>query len=489
MHRVGDLVDEVGGVLKGPVLDGAADVLISDVTHDSRAVQAGSLYVAVRGFTSDGHDYVLPAVAAGAACVCVDHPLDVSVPQIIVPDTRAALGPLAAAAWNHPSRRFALVGVTGTNGKTTVTHMVEAITTAAGKRTGVIGTVGARVTGGLAYDAFRVPLARTTPEGSDLQKLFADMADAGAEVVLMEVSSHALSLSRVAGTDFALGAFTNLSQDHLDFHETMDAYFEAKASLFDMVPNSVILTDTEWGRRLVDRLASDAPRVEVGRHTDIHAMEVQLHADHSTFVLKVGSEAAAVRLPIAGDFNIDNALVAVGCARELDIDLATIVIGLEALQPVPGRFEYVDSESDLDVVVDYAHTPDSVAHAIAAGRAITRGQLIVVVGAGGDRDHAKRPLMGAAAEAADRVFVTSDNPRSEDPDEIIRQVVAGMDDMVGVTVDRDRRTAIRSAIAAAHPGDLVMILGKGHEQGQDVGGQVLPFDDRAVAREAMGVTT
>lgn len=482
MHRLAELADEVGGVLEGA----AAEVLVSDVTHDSRAVRAGSLYVAVRGFTSDGHDFVESAVAAGATAVCVDHALDIAVPQLIVRDTRAALGPLAAAAWDYPSRRFALVGVTGTNGKTTVTHMIEAITTAAGKRTGVIGTVGARVTGGAPYDGFRVPLARTTPEASDLQKLFADMAEAGAEIVLMEVSSHALSLGRVAGTDFALGAFTNLSQDHLDFHETMDAYFEAKASLFKQVPKSVILTDSEWGRRLMTGLAAESGPVAVGLETDVCATDVELYADYSTFRLQVGSETAAVRLPIAGRFNIDNALVAAGCARELEIGLVNIVEGLEALQPVPGRFEHVDSESNLDVVVDYAHTPDSVGHAVAAGRAITRGQLIVVVGAGGDRDHAKRPMMGAATQGADRVFVTSDNPRSEDPDEIIRQVLSGIDDLVNVTVEPDRRSAITSAIAAAQPGDLVMILGKGHEHGQDIGGNVLPFDDRAVARDAMG---
>lgn len=480
-------LDELATTVAGARVLGVANPVIADVTHDSRSVEAGSLYVAIRGFRSDGHDYVSQAAARGAVAICVDHEMAVDVPQLVVPSTREALGPLAAAVWDHPSRNFALIGVTGTNGKTTVTHMIEAITRTAGKRTGLIGTVGARVSGGSDEETLRIPLDRTTPEASRLQRLFAQMSDAGAEVVVMEVSSHALSLGRVAGTDFALGAFTNLSQDHLDFHDTMEEYFLAKALLFEMVPVAVVQRDDPWGRRLISRLPETMTVTEVGEGGDVSATDVFLQADHSTFTLNRGAKSVAVTLPIAGRFNIDNALIAAGCAGHLGITLDLTADGLATLEPVPGRFEHVPSGSGFDVVVDYAHTPDGVANVVAAGRAISSGSVIVVVGAGGDRDHAKRPLMGAAAARADRLFVTSDNPRTEDPNLIIEQILAGIEDRSTVIVEPDRRRAITAAISSARPGDLIMILGKGHELGQDVGGVVTPFDDRAVARAAIGV--
>jgi UDP-N-acetylmuramoyl-L-alanyl-D-glutamate--2,6-diaminopimelate ligase len=480
-------LEELAATVDGSKVIGSGNPVIIDATHDSRTVKPGSLFMAIRGSAADGHDFIPQAVASGAAAVCVDHRVESDLPQLQVPSTRAALGPLSAAVWGHPSRNFRLVGVTGTNGKTTVTHMIEAITTAAGQRTGLIGTIGARVIGGSTHEAIRIPLVRTTPEATDLQRLFAEMAVAGADVVAMEVSSHALSLGRVAGTEFAIGAFTNLSQDHLDFHQTMEDYFAAKASLFDSVPIAVVQADNAWGRRLIERLPETTTIMSVGDGGEVTATGVTLHVDHSTFTLNLDSGSLPVRLPIAGRFNIDNALVAAGCARQLRISLDVIVRGLSALLPVPGRFELVQSESGLDVVVDYAHTPDGVENAVAAGRAMTAGRLIVVIGAGGDRDQAKRPRMGAAAAAADWVFVTSDNPRSERPDDIIAQVVDGIDDASCVTVEPDRRRAISAAVGLARPGDLVMILGKGHEQGQDIGGVIYPFDDRTVAREAMGI--
>lgn len=480
-------LDELATAVDGSKVIGTGNPLIVDATHDSRTVKPGSLYIAIRGSAADGHDFIPQAISRGAAAVCVDHRVESDIPQLQVPSTRAALGRLSAAVWGHPSRNFRLVGVTGTNGKTTVTHMIEAITTAAGQRTGLIGTIGARVIGGPTHEAIKIPLERTTPEATDLQRLFAEMALAGVDVVVMEVSSHALSLGRVAGTEFAIGAFTNLSQDHLDFHQTMEDYFSAKATLFDSVPVAVIQADNPWGRRLVERLPDSTTVVSVGEGGEVTATGVTLHVDHSTFTLNLDSGSLPVRLPIAGRFNIDNALVAAGCARQLGISLDVIVSGLSALLPVPGRFEHVQSESGLDVVVDYAHTPDGVENAVAAGRAMTVGRLIVVVGAGGDRDQGKRPHMGAAAGAADWVFVTSDNPRSERPEDIIAQVMAGIDETSCVTVEPDRRRAIFAAVGKARPGDLVMILGKGHEQGQDIGGVIYPFDDRMVAREAMGV--
>ena len=482
-------LDELATVVAGAHVVGSGDAVVSDVTHDSREVQPGALYVAIRGFRADGHDYVRQAADRGAVAICVDHAVATDLPQLVVPSTRDALGPLAAAVWDHPSRNFTLIGVTGTNGKTTVTHMIEAITRAAGKRTGLIGTVGARVSGGAETDTLRIPLDRTTPEASDLQRLFAQMSDAGSEVVVMEVSSHALSLGRVAGTDFALGAFTNLSQDHLDFHQTMEEYFLAKALLFEMAPVAVVQTDNRWGRRILSRMPATTTVTEVGEGGDLSATDVVLNVDRSTFTLQRESESVHVTLPIAGRFNVDNALIAAGCAGHLGIPLDVIAAGLATLEPVPGRFEHVPSSAGFDIVVDYAHTPDGIANAVTAGRAICSGNIIVVVGAGGDRDQAKRPLMGAAAAGADRLFVTSDNPRTEDPDHIIEQILEGIEDRSSVTVEPDRRLAITAAIAGARPGDLVMILGKGHELGQDIGGVVSPFDDRAVAREAMGAST
>ena len=476
-------------MVAGAHVIGSGKPVVSDVTHDSRQVRPGALYVAVRGFHADGHDYVRQAADRGAIAVCVDHEVATDLPQLVVPSTRAALGPLAAAVWDHPSRNFILIGVTGTNGKTTVTHMIEAITKAAGKRTGLIGTVGARVSGGAETATRQFPLDRTTPEASELQRLFAQMSDAGSEVVVMEVSSHALSLGRVAGTDFALGAFTNLSQDHLDFHQTMEQYFLAKALLFEMAPVAVVQSDNPWGRRILSRIPATTTVTEVGEGGELSATDVVLKVDRSTFTLQRGSESVQVTLPIAGRFNIDNALIAAGCAGHLDIPLDVIAAGLATLEPVPGRFEHVPSSVGFDIVVDYAHTPDGVTNAVAAGRAICSGNIIVVVGAGGDRDQAKRPLMGAAAAGADRLFVTSDNPRTEDPNLIIEQILEGIEDLSSVTVEPDRRIAITAAIAAARPGDLVMILGKGHELGQDIGGVVYPFDDRVVVRDAMGAST
>lgn len=479
MPNLTDLAEKVDGSLIG---DGSLS--ITHITHDSRSVVPGALYVAIRGMQTDGHRFVPSAVASGASAVCVEEPSDTSVPQLLVPDTRRVLGELSSAVFGNPTRRFALIGVTGTNGKTTVTHMIEAITTAAGMRTGLIGTVGARVSGGSRADSFRVPLDRTTPEATDLQALFADMADAGADVVVMEVSSHALALGRVSGSEFDIGAFTNLSQDHLDFHESMEEYFLAKARLFAMAQHSIVNIADVWGQRL----AADSQAVTVGDSGTISASDVVLSVDHSTFVLSDGDESIPIHLPMAGSFNIDNALVAAACARGLDVDLSSIARGLSALVAVPGRFEYVSDDSDLDVVVDYAHTPDGVEHVVRSAQEITAGRVIAVVGAGGDRDPGKRPLMGAAGSLADRLFVTSDNPRSEDPDVIIEQVVAGVADGIPVDVIENRRDAIFAAIRVAEVGDLVLILGKGHEQGQDVGGTVVPFDDRTVAREAMGVS-
>jgi UDP-N-acetylmuramoyl-L-alanyl-D-glutamate--2,6-diaminopimelate ligase len=473
---LGELAALAGGRLQG---DPATE--ISEVTHDSRAAGPGVLFVAVRGFSVDGHHFVGRARAAGAAAVCVEEDPADGGPALIVPDTRAAMGPVAARVHGDPSQHLQLVGVTGTNGKTTTCHLVESIAAAAGLVPAVVGTVGARIAG------VDVPVGRTTPEAPDFQRLLARMVAAGVEVAAVEVSSHALALGRVAGSRFAVAAFTNLSQDHLDFHPDMESYFQAKASLFTtgLASRAVIWVDDPYGARLA--AATPLPVVRVGRvgEADIGAADVELRLDGSSFRLVGAGRPVMVQLRLAGGFNVANALVAAGIASALGIGADSIAAGIGALARVPGRFEIVETGKDCTVVVDYAHTPDGVAAVIGTARDLVGGgRVIAVVGAGGDRDRAKRPLMGSAAAAADLAFITSDNPRSEDPEAIILQVLAGAAaGPAEVRVEADRRRAIRQALGAARPGDVVLILGKGHETGQEFAGRIVPFDDREVARE------
>lgn len=452
--------------------------MVSDVVHDSRSASEDTLFVAIRGLASDGHRYVAQAVELGAPAVCVQELQDVATAQLVVEDTRAALPRLAAEVHGHPSHKMKVVGVTGTNGKTTVTYMLESIASVAGKAAGRIGTIGARSAGR------DVPLERTTPEASDLQRLLAGMVVDGVSLVAMEVSSHAMQLGRVAGILFSVAAFTNLSVDHLDFHADLDEYFETKARLFDGAAATVIFR-SPWGDRLAER-HPDA--LLVGPGGTITAEAIVESASSSRFDLVTPRGRASVELPLAGQFNVSNALVAAGCAQQLGFSLDAIAQGLAALEPVPGRMERVQQGQAFDVYVDYAHTPEGIEVAIDAARRFTVGRVVVVVGAGGDRDVSKRPMMGRAAAAADTVWITSDNPRSESPERIIDQVRAGVPSESHVNVEADRRLAITRAIADASPGDTILILGKGHEQGQDVDGTVTPFDDRAVAAEAIAGT-
>jgi len=474
--RLGTLADLVGGGVVGD-----PNVLVSDVTHDSRAAGPGVLFVAVRGFSVDGHRFVAAARAAGSPAVCVEADPGDGGPALVVSDTRAALGPLASQVHGDPSHRMRLVGVTGTNGKTTVCHLVESIVAAAGLMPGRVGTVGARI------GEAEVPVPRTTPEASDFQRLLARMVAAGVGVAAVEVSSHALTLGRVAASRFAVAAFTNLGRDHLDFHRDMEDYFRAKASLFvpELARRAVIWVDDPWGARLARE--ARLPVIRVGRQSpaEITAAEVDLRLSGSSFLLVGGGAPTPVRLRLAGEFNLANALVAAGIAAALGIGADSIAAGMGEVAGVSGRFELVETGRDCTVVVDYAHTPDGVEAVIAAARRLAGGgRIIAVVGAGGDRDRAKRPLMGAAAAAADLAFITSDNPRSEDPETIIAEVLAGTAGRgAEVRTEVDRRVAIRRALRVAGPGDVVLILGKGHETGQQFADRVLPFDDRQVARE------
>ena len=459
---------------------GDSSVSVTDVTHDSRSAGPGVLFVAVRGFTVDGHRFLDAAAAAGSPAVCVeDESARGDLPAIVVEDTRRALGPIASLVHGEPSGRLRLVGVTGTNGKTTVTHIVESIAAAAGLTHAIVGTVGARI-GGEA-----VPVARTTPEASDFQRLLARMVDAGIDVAAVEVSSHALALGRVTGSRFTVAAFTNLSRDHLDFHGDMEAYLAAKASLFDLAAAAVVWVDDPAGAAIAGDLEIPVIRVGFSDGADVTASEVEVGFDGSRFVARGPSGSAAISLPLAGRFNVANALVAAGCAEVLGVPWDAIAAGIASVPTVPGRFEIVPVEAGFTVVVDYAHTPEGIVAAIDAARDILAGtgRVIVVVGAGGDRDREKRPMMGGAASAADVAVLTSDNPRSEDPAAILAAVAAGASGPATVIEEIDRRRAIRLALAGADSGDVVLILGKGHEPGQDFGTSVIPFDDRAVARE------
>ncbi len=469
-----ELASELGARLVG---DG--DVGLTDVSHDSRAVGPGALFVAIRGLTSDGHRYVDGAIERGAAAICVERAAARPVPEIIVTDTRQALGPAASAVHGHPSSAIKVVGVTGTNGKTTVTQMVGSISAHAGLRPGLIGTVGARI------GDTPIELARTTPEASDFQRLLRRMADAGVSVVATEVSSHAMTLHRVDGTRFALVAFTGLSQDHLDFHGSMDAYFAAKAQLFDRTfsDTAVINVNDPWGRRLREK--TDLDVVSIGE--DIRVTELVERPGASHFMIHTPAGTGPCTLPIGGHFNVENALVAAGIGLALGLDLSSVVQGLERLPPIPGRFEQVPDPAGRFVIVDYAHTPDGIQQVVASAAQVSEGRVFAVLGAAGDRDTAKRPLMGESAATADVAVITSDNPRSEDPEAIIRAVVEGIGDGPDYHVEVDRRAAIRWALEHSGPGDVVLILGKGHETGQEYADRTIPFDDRLVTAEEIAL--
>jgi UDP-N-acetylmuramoyl-L-alanyl-D-glutamate--2,6-diaminopimelate ligase len=464
------------------VADAYAATAVSGISHRSDLTRQGDVFFCVPGFRRDGHDFAADAVSRGAVAVVCERALEVPVPTLLVPDSRAALARVAARFHGHPSRDLAVVGITGTNGKTTTTYLLDSVLRRAGRRTGVIGTVETRI-----RDE-RLCSARTTPESADLQELFARMVSEGVDAVSMEVSSHAIDLHRVDSVRFAVAAFTNLTQDHLDYHHTLEEYWSVKRRLF---------TDLDVGERVIDvdgpygeQLARSLPGAcTVGRSPSarVRAQNERPAADGTVFDLVTERGTVAVELPLPGAYNVSNALVAAGCALALGIDLDTVAAGLSEAPQVPGRLERVDEGQDFTVLVDYAHTPDSLAKAIAAVRAVTPGRVITVFGCGGDRDPEKRPLMGAAAGAgSDVVVVTSDNPRSEDPVGIILQIEDGLRGAdVEHTVEVDRRSAIAYAIGAARSGDAVLIAGKGHEDYQIFADRTIHFDDREVAREEL----
>jgi UDP-N-acetylmuramoyl-L-alanyl-D-glutamate--2,6-diaminopimelate ligase len=452
---------------------------ILDVAYDSRTVGTGALFCCVKGATADGHDFARAALDAGAAALVVERWLDVAAPQVLVRSVREAMGPIAARAFRDPAEAMTMLGVTGTNGKTTTTYLLEAIARRAGVRPGVIGTTGARA------DGEPLPLDRTTPEAPDLHRLLARMRDDGVGLVAMEASSHAIEQHRIDGVVYDAVAFTNLSRDHLDFHASMERYFAAKAALFTSrhARRGLVNVDDPWGRRLLTSPEIPVSTYAVDVDADLRAVDVQVTASGIAF--RAGG--LEVRSSLRGAFNVSNCLAAIALGRAVGLHDTAIVEGIADVREVPGRVEPIDEGQEFLVVVDYAHTPDSILGVLQATRPLATGRLIVVFGCGGDRDRAKRPLMGkAATSTADLTIITADNPRSEDPAEIIAAIEPGAVEGGGdYVIEADRRAAIARALGEAAPGDVVVIAGKGHEPSQEIAGRTIEFDDRAVAREEL----
>ena len=465
---------------------------VSDVTHDSRAVRPGALFCCFPGAHRDGHDFAAQAIDNGAVALLVEREVEMPTPQARVRSVRRVAGPVAARVHGNPSHQVPVVGVTGTNGKTTTTFLLETIFTEAGCHPALVGTAGVRCDGVAVGRA-----SFTTPEAPDLQRTLADLVARGADVVAMEVSSHALAERRVDGTRFAAVGFTNLTHEHLDYHGTIDEYFEAKARLFttEFASTAVINVEDERAAALITRSeANGLDVISFGIDPDtrystprVTARDLELEPTGTRFRLAIDDAAADLRLPIAGRFNVANALAASGLASAIGIGLDVIAAGLERAPGVPGRFESVGSGGPVTVIVDYAHSPAGIATVLSAARASSDGRIIAVFGCGGDRDTAKRAGMGGAAgRGADTVVLTTDNARSEDPAAIAAAAEVGLQ-AVGAdyTIELDRRLAIRTALASARPGDTIVILGKGAEATQQIGDTLIPFDDRHVAAEEM----
>ena len=460
------------------------------VSLDSRRVQPGDLYAALPGSRAHGASFTDQAEALGAVAVLTDptgrrDAARSGLPVLVVEQPRAVLGAVAALVYGRPAAALRTVGVTGTQGKTTVTRLLDGGLSEAGVRSAVVGTVGTRIAGA------DVATALTTPEAPDLHALFARMRELDVSACAMEVSSHALVLGRVDGVVFDVAVFTNLGRDHLDFHADIEDYFAAKATLFtpEHARRGLVCVDDAHGRRLVEQAAIPIRTYAVGREADWTAVDVRPRADGSAFTVRgPGGVSVSATVPLPGEFNVANALAAVAAAAEAGFDPQQVADGIGRAGGVPGRLERIEAGGGLTVVVDYAHKPDAVDAVLRTLRPVTRGRLIIVIGAGGERDRGKRPVMGRiAGELADVVIVTDDNPRGEDPAAIRSEVLAGA--RTGIAEVReigDRRAAIADALAGAEPGDVVLIAGKGHETGQEVGGVVHPFDDREVARELLG---
>lgn len=466
---------------------GDTDTEITGLVYDSRKVNPGDLFFCIKGFEVDGHDFAYNAEESGAVAIVVENiQPNLSATQIVVDDSRIAMAQISSAFFGHPTRKLKLVGITGTNGKTTTSFMVEMILRSAGYKTGLIGTIEYKI------GDRRFSVDRTTPESLDLQLLFSQMVESGVDIAVMEVSSHAIDQSRICACDFDVVVFTNLSQDHLDYHETIDDYFKVKKRIFDEATSrmvaQVINVDDEYGRQLIGTDKNNQLRYSIKDKVEVYGRNIELRSDGTELELCTPLGHIHISLKLPGLYNVHNALAASAVAVAHNIDLDLIKQGLEMLENVPGRFERVDCGQEFTVIVDYAHTPDSLEKVLDAGRQLTKGRLITVFGCGGNRDKGKRPLMGKiAAEKSDYVIITSDNPRSENPMQIIEAIMSGINDSerAHFKVEEDRKAAIKMALNWANVGDFVVIAGKGHETGQEIAGTKIPFDDVQVARKIL----
>ncbi|WP_020615586.1 UDP-N-acetylmuramoyl-L-alanyl-D-glutamate--2,6-diaminopimelate ligase [Paenibacillus daejeonensis] len=487
-------MDELASLLLTSQWHGSGEgVTISGIRIDSRKVEPGDLFICLPGHTVDGHDYAAQAAERGAVALIVERPLPVKLPQLVVKDSRLAMSVLGSHYYGYPSEQMRMIGITGTNGKTTTTYLIERLLEDAGHRAGVIGTIEMR------YGGRSLPMSGTTPESLDLQQSLADMAAAGMGYCVMEVSSHALEQGRVKGCRYRSAIFTNLTQDHLDYHETMDNYAAAKSLLFSRLGNSyaaeetqrsysIINVDDPYGATLARSAATEVITYGIESQADVRASEITISAKGTSFRLTTFRGACQVHMRLVGKFNVYNALAAVAAGLVEGLELDGIRESLEQISGVPGRVEAVDAGQPYAVIVDYAHTPDGLDNVLKAVKEIAKGRVICVFGCGGDRDRTKRPMMGQiAASHADYVVVTSDNPRSEDPQRILEDIKAGLVE-AGVSESRyvlevDRRKAIKKAVDMASSDDVVLIAGKGHETYQIIGAETSVFDDREIAEQ------
>lgn len=488
-------LNELTSVFAAAAIIGNGEINVSGLQADSRQVMPGDLFICLPGHTVDGHDYAWEAEEKGAAALVVNRVLDTALPQVVVKDCRLAMAMLADSFYGQPSQRMTTIGVTGTNGKTTTTYLIDKIMSDYGLKTGLIGTIQMR------YDGRSFPMSGTTPEALELQKSLSEMAQTGAQFCVMEVSSHALEQGRVKGTDFRTAVFTNLTQDHLDYHNSVDEYRNAKGLFFSRLGNAFAKDPKQ--RKYAVLNADDKASVEFAKLTaaevityglhdkaDVRASNIAITAKGTTFHVDTFRGSADISLKMIGKFNVYNTMAAIAAALLEEVPLQDIKRSLESVPGVEGRVETVDAGQPYAVIVDYAHTPDGLDNVLRTVKEFAQGRILTVFGCGGDRDRTKRPIMGKiAAGLSDIVFITSDNPRTENPDLILKDIEAGLLE-VGIPEERyqlivDRRQAIKKAIEMASPGDVVLIAGKGHETYQLIAGKVFDFDDRIVAKEAI----
>ena len=464
--------------------EGSLDVDINEIFYDSRQVTPGSLFFCIEGFKADGHEFAPKAVEKGAVAVLLQRDVELpdGVTKVFVEDTRRSMGYISSAFYGNPTENMILFGVTGTNGKTTTTYMIKSILEQSGRKTGLIGTITNMI------GSRKIPAERTTPESPDLQRLFHEMRKENVDAVVMEVSSHSLELSRVAGCVFDVGIFTNLTQDHLDFHGTIENYREAKAKLFKQSRMAVINVDDEHGRIILDRLDGHSFTYGIYKPADIFARDIEITAEGVSFNLHILGGKIGVNLRIPGIFSVYNALAAASACYAAGISLSDIQAGLEGIRGVPGRFELLDTGTDYSVILDYAHTPDGLENILKTARDLTQGRIVTLFGCGGDRDSAKRPLMGeVTGKYSDFCIVTSDNPRSEEPMKIIYDILPGLKKTgCPYIVIEDRRQAIEYALKNARKDDVIILAGKGHETYQQIKGKTIHFDEKEIVAEILG---